>query len=232
MLPYPLVGQAGGECHKHTKDELNMRRYIGRSTVLFVIIIASLGVSRKPVTHERWRIKTSLENYKGTPTEVGIAVLDRLPAPKDAKLRDFNDKRIPGTFDGYKEGEFVATIGWLHLAAFSENDSDYHLQITGERLDGNNCIIVEIPDPRNARSAIVKNHWKADRAFIDSLCRSRRPSEAGTVFKKAVRVRVTGQLFYDLSHGNPASRGKKKMKAITSWEIHPVWTIALAKGSN
>lgn len=208
-----------------------MRRYIGRSAVLFVIIIASLGVSRKPVTHERWPIKTSLENYRANPTEIGIAVLAGLPAPKDAKLRDYNDKRLPGMFGGYKEGEFVATIGWLHLAAFSKDDSDYHLQITGERLNGNNCVIVEIPDPRNAGSLVTRNHWKVDRAFIDSLCRSRRPSEAGSVFKKAVRVRVTGQLFYDLSHGNPASRGKKKMKAITSWEIHPVWTITLVKGS-
>jgi hypothetical protein len=217
--------------HKHARDELSMSRYISKSIVLFIVIAASLGASSGPVKHERWSIKTSLENYGGNPTEIGIAVLAGLPAPKDAKLHEYNNKKLSGVFDGFKEGEFVETVAWLHLAAFSKDDSDYHLQITGDRISGNNCVIVEIPDPRNARSEIVRNRWKADRAFIDSLCHSRRPSEAGTIFKKAVRVRVTGQLFYDLSHGNPASRGKKKMKAVTSWEIHPVLTIGLAKVS-
>ena len=73
-------------------------------------------------------------------------------------------------------------------------------------------MIVEIPDPRNAPDNITKIHWQNARTFVDSLCGSHSPGTSGKVLK-AIHVHVVGQLFYDLSHENPASRGKHGMKA-------------------
>ncbi len=202
-----------------------MKLYRFGIVFLACLSITALGLSPKVKSHERWALKTSYAELQTAPTPIGIDYLSELPVPTGVTLGRYNRNLIPGKFGGFREGEFVRTTGWLHLAAFSTDDSDYHLQITGTSKSGDNCVIVEIPDPRNAARILVLDHWKADRIFIDSLCGGRRPSAGGTVLRHPVRVVITGQLFYDISHRDPQSRGKKKMKAATSWEIHPVWTI-------
>ena len=54
-------------------------------------------------------------------------------------------------------------------------------------------------------------------------------SPSGSVLTHPAYVRVAGQLFFDVSHHpHPEARGKKKMKAVTSWELHPVYRIRFA----
>jgi len=201
------------------------RGRLARVLVLSLVSVFFLLPARQ-VQHERWPIKTSYGDATKNPKKISLDVLGKLPVPQGVTWKKYSDRLIPGTFGGYKEGDFVEMAAWLHLAAFSTDDSDYHLQVTGFRDKGDSCIIVEIPDPRNTASRTIKSHWQDARAFVESLCGGMRPSEDGTVFKDAIYVKVTGQLFYDASHKDPGSRGKGKMVARTSWEIHPVWTIA------
>jgi hypothetical protein len=202
--------------------------------LLFTIIsVSAWGFSGKAKTHERWGIKTSYSQPPGNPKIIAISTLMHLKAPAKKlhlNVNNFYDKLIPGTYGKFKEGDFVKTTGWLHLAAYSTDDDDYHIQINGSKSDTTGCAIVEIPDPVNAPNDSTKNHWEQGRAFINNLFRAKAPPKSPRhLVSKPIHVIVTGQLFYDLSHTNPGSRGKAGMKATSSWEIHPVWTIELAK---
>lgn len=206
-----------------------MAQFKRRALLLIVIFISLSGFSGKPKTHERWGIKTSYAEPTENPQTVDIKVLMHLKAPAKKlhlDVNNFYDKLIPGTYGGFKEGAFIKTTGWLRLAAYSIDDDDYHLQISSSRTNTKSCAIIEIPDPANAKNYTVKSRWKQGRAFIDSLLGGKTPpKEPKHLMSKPVQVEVTGQLFYDLSHTDPGSRGKAGMKATSSWEIHPVWTI-------
>jgi hypothetical protein len=197
-----------------------------RVLIALCLVAVSTGFSGRPRSHERWAIKTTYDEAPGHAHTIELAALMKLPSPRNVTVTRYNRRLIGGSFGGFREGEFVGTTGWLHLAAFSSDDSDYHLQVTSTKQSGNNCVIVEIPDPRNAASPAIRAQWSAERKSIDYLCGGKRPPEAGKILSPPVQVRITGQLFYDISHKNPKSRGKRMMKAATSWEIHPVWTIS------
>lgn len=197
--------------------------------ILAVVIIVPWLHSAPATKHERWKIKTSYAVAPVTAKTINLSTLETLgePLPGQPKpVSKYAATLLPGKFHGFKEGDFVQTTAWLHLAAFSADDSDYHLQVTRSKTSGNNCVIVEIPDPRNAPNKETRTQWENARKFIDSLCGNKRPSEGGKPVGP-LHVRVTGQLFYDLSHETPGSRGKNGMKAITSWEVHPVWKITI-----
>jgi hypothetical protein len=216
----------------HVKKEEETMVQLRRSVLLLIaIFVSAAGFSGKPKTHERWGIKTSYAQPTNNPQTIDIKVLMRLKAPVKSlhlDVHNFYDKFIPGTYSGFKEGAFVKTTGWLHLAAYSTDDDDYHLQINDSKTNLKTCAIIEIPDPVNTHDASVKEHWKQGREFVDSVLGVKSPpKEPKHLLSKPVQVEVTGQLFYDLSHTNPGSRGKAKMKATSSWEIHPVWTIGL-----
>jgi hypothetical protein len=181
--------------------------------------------------HERWPIKTSYHENANAPKKINLSTLRSLKAPKLAKgekQKAYDDKLLPGTFRGFHEGDFVETTGWIHYI-LHEKDDDYHVQVSGSSKDGNNCVIVEIPDPVNAKDAGTGQHWTAGRAFIDSLNKGKPAPKGGKEIKQPVFVRIRGQLFYDLSHTPNQKRGRGNMRAGTIWEIHPVWEIEKAK---
>jgi len=207
-----------------------------RPLVLIAICAAFVVAANKPVKPgvERWPVKTSVP--KGSTGKAATVALSDLLALADAEGVAKNDKRyqserIPAkSGDKFPEGKLISTTGYLHLVA-AESDGDYHIQISASATDGNNCLIVEVPDPdpEFTAAAELRPKFQAVRDLIKSkMLAGKEPAAAGSVMKHPVYVTVTGILFYDDAHVGDASRGKRGMKAATLWELHPVTAIAFA----
>jgi len=208
--------------------------------VTLVNVSAALAACTGP-GKARWPIKTSL------PAEAEVN------APKAGQLEDLlnlaeppgvtkNDKRyqsaripkFPNSLD-VQEGDIISTVGWLHLVATENNDCDYHIQISNSPTDGNDCLIVEIPknDENFVASPELRELAATARKFIrDELLKGREPSSHGNVMQHPPCLKITGQLFFDDPHVKDKPRGRKKMKAKTLWEIHPVTDIEFAPPPN
>lgn len=183
---------------------------------------------------ERWPIKTSLPAKSASKT-VGFSDLIALADPPSVTKNDsrYQTQRTPPFQNslGVTEGDLVTTSGWLHLVA-GESDGDYHIQISASQGSGDNCLVIEVPNPgeKFVSAAKLQPKFQAVRDFIKTkLLRGREPSASGSVMTHPVYVKITGQLFYDDSHVGDPPRGKKGMHAATLWELHPVTAIAFAQ---
>jgi hypothetical protein len=195
--------------------------------LVFVFAVAVPAFSQTAQTVRpgvaRWPIKTSLDPTANqvAPTAIGFDELAQLPDPKGVKKNDrrYQSKRIPGT----REGEMVSVEGWVQLVA-GERDGDYHIQITKDSRGFADCLIVEVPNDGAAftQDATLQPVFRGVREAVKgAYLRGREPSTSGSILKP-VRMRFTGQLFYDDAHVGDAPRGKKGCKALSLWEIHPI----------
>ncbi|MBI3901711.1 MAG: hypothetical protein HY306_02010 [Nitrosomonadales bacterium] len=182
---------------------------------------------------ERWSIKTSVP-AKAKNISASLADVLALPDPPGVSKRDsrYQSNRIPAFSNplGVNEGDIITTTAWLYLVA-SENDGDYHIQVSGSAQSGDQCLIIEVPNENESfvSSAPLRQKVATVRAFIrDKLLQGREPSTSGSVMNHPVFVRISGQLFYDDAHVGDPPRGKKGMKAATLWELHPVTDITFA----
>lgn len=189
--------------------------------------------------HQRWPIKTSITSDPSllTPQNVDIKEFANFPAENPGSVQKFVSTFIPSLPRAdLHEGQIVTTEGYVHLVAFEkDDDSDYHIQINDKStndLSGlSPCLIVEVPHPAAAANATLAAQFATARKLLRDRCFAGN-TPTGTV-SPPLHVRVTGQLFYDLSHSGSADpgggRGKKVggaiMKATTIWEIHPVTQI-------
>jgi hypothetical protein len=207
-------------------------------TLLCVLICAVLsGAQSKPTKPgvERWPIKTSTPDGTNFNKPSKVALTDMLKMPEAGGVakndKRYQDARIPAQAgERYPEGRLVSTTGYLHLVA-GETDGDYHIQISASASDGNNCLIVEVPNPgaEYTKTADLQPKFQAVRDFIKTkLLAGKDPAQGGSVMQHPPYVTVTGILFYDDSHVNDAPRGKKGMKAATLWELHPLTGMAFA----
>jgi len=95
---------------------------------------------------------------------------------------------------------------WLN----QQEDGDYHIQISSAADDGNDYIIVEIPDPENITDGELKSRCTVEGEWInEKLLGGITPSQTGNVMMHAPKVQVTGQFFLDLAHLAYSNRGKK-----------------------
>jgi hypothetical protein len=182
---------------------------------------------------ERWEVKTSVP--AGAKKAVVVPLTDLL-ALKDAAGVKHNDARyetarIPAEVgEKFPEGTIVTTTGWLHLVA-GETDGDFHIQISASATSGDDCLIVEVPnpDPKFTATAGLRPEFQVVRDLILSkMLAGKAPSAGGSVMRHPVFVTVTGVLFFDDSHVGDPPRGKKDMHAATLWELHPVTALAFA----
>jgi hypothetical protein len=210
--------------------------------VMLVAGYSALARDIKPGV-ERWPIKTSLpaEADPNNPQAVPLEDLLDLEEPPEVTKNDkrYQDALIPEFPNSLnvKEGDIISTVGWLHLVAL-EDDGDYHIQVSDSPTDGNNCLIVEIPqdDEKFVASAELRKLAGTARQLMRErlLKKPKEPSEAGNVMNTPPYMKITGQLFYDDAHVGDQPRGKQnpktheKMKAKTLWEIHPVTGIEFA----
>jgi hypothetical protein len=204
-------------------------------TFLFTLVLTAASCAAYAQGTERWSIKTSVPDGTNFSKATEAALLDLLALPNAPEVTHndprYQSARIPAKAgDQFPEGKLITTTGWLHLVA-GETDGDYHIQISGSAATGDQCLIVEVPnpDPKFAPSADLEPKFAAVRDLIKTkMLAGKDPSVSGSVMQHPVYVTVTGILFYDDSHVGDAARGKKGMKAATLWELHPVTAIAFA----
>ncbi len=207
---------------------------MGRNFWVLVLVVSAAGQQATKRGVERWPIKTSVP--AGATAKAKIVDLPDLLALPDVQGVTKDDKRyqsarIPAQAgQKFPEGTLISTTGWLHLVA-GETDGDYHIQISNSATSGDQCLIVEVPnpDPEFVATAALRPEFEAVRTFIKTkMLAGKEPSPSGSVMQHEVFVTVTGILFYDDSHVGDPPRGKKGMKAATLWELHPVTAMVFA----
>ena len=204
-------------------------------TFLFTLMLTAASCAAYAQGTERWSIKTSVPDGTNFSKATQVALLDLLALPNAPEVTHndprYQSARIPAKAgDQFPEGKLITTTGWLHLVA-GETDGDYHIQISGSAATGDQCLIVEVPnpDPKFAPSADLEPKFAAVRDLIKTkMLAGKDPSVSGSVMQHPVYVTVTGILFFDDAHVGDQPRGKKGMKAATLWELHPVTAIAFA----
>jgi hypothetical protein len=192
---------------------------------------------------ERWAIKTSIRPAAKhhVATKLADFLKVRQPhVPKKSATFDPNTELIPHdpATKGFNEGDIVTIRGWLHLVAAesgAKGDEDYHIQISNSRTDGDNCVVVESPNPDFITDPDLKRKTETIRLWVRERLlhnKDKEPSQGGNVMKGEVYVQATGQLFFDSNHASPADpsggRGKRGMKAGTIWELHPLTDLRFA----
>ncbi len=134
--------------------------------------------------------------------------------------------------EGGQEGRMVSLRGFLHGAALSADDSDYHIQITSSPDNCAEMIIVEVPDDHCVDDAALAEPALRIRKFIAKLL-GKTPTRTYRRVTTPTEVIVTGQLFYDLHHESSTDPGGGRGKAPKNqhckagglWEVHPVIEI-------
>jgi hypothetical protein len=210
-------------------------------TVCALVAVVFTGLSARTLkpgsTAARWPIKTSVPAGASlnSPKDVPIATLIGLGDVPGVVAQDprYTSKRIPDAISGLHEGDIVRTKGYVHVVAL-ESDGDYHIQVTGSKTSGNQCLIVELP--------MDKAHFESD-PTLRALSATLRPflrtkllhgtaaefSEGGNWMVGQVYMSISGQLFFDDWHVGQPPRGKSPNghagHAATLWEIHPVTDI-------
>jgi hypothetical protein len=199
----------------------------------------STNAPGQPVHHKRWSIKTSIPDNTDLqhPKPLAFADLIALPNAPGVSNSDsrYDSARIPAFPNSLnvKEGDLVSVKAWLQILA-SEDDKDYHIQLSARRDDGNQCLIVEVPKPELAQASPPEvragyekiRHWARARLLHDE---NKEPSGGGNCMKHPPFVEVTGQLFFDDLHVGANPHGKRKQLAATLWELHPVVEMRFTK---
>src|SRR5437879_8180405 len=107
-----------------------------------------------------------------------------------------------------QEGDNVQTEVFVQLVMLSQDDGDYHVQITTDATKRENCLIVEVPYEDFVSDSNLPNEG----AIRNKLRTKLKPktgefSPGGSCMTHPPRMVVTGQLFYDVHHaGKPAGR--------------------------
>ena len=234
-----------------------MKHLIKLKIVTILLFVIALSYSQTTQDLEpgvdRWKIKTSAENFTSNDNATTVTLKRLLTLPlleKKFSGGDFDEVLIPKKLGNLKEGDIISTKGYLHLVALEKasdthRDGDYHIQLTLHPEWTDSCFIVEIPFEDFAANAELKALCEKNRKFIRERLlhdESKEPSSSGNIMMSTVYVKVTGQLFYDAIHASqmrnpdPAKRkfrGKKgkgpfPMHSYTAWEIHPVTNIEFA----
>ncbi len=204
-----------------------------RVALLAVVALAfSPPAAAQPATGkcgvDRRAIKT--RHVSGAPArEFTVSEFLALNRPTHAEKRSAYKAKL---IEGGEEGQVVSLRGWLHGAALSADDSDYHVQLSGSKDNCDEMVIVEIPDDHCVFDAPLAKPALRARKFIDKAL-GKAPRTTYRRMKTPREVIVTGQLFYDLHHEMSADpggrRGKGKCKAGGLWEVHPVVKLAFAE---
>lgn len=168
----------------------------------------------------------------GPKTTYGSVAALRGDLPADSQIRSM----APGMSDSAMTGRFAfedrnaRVTAWLYAAKKSKDDNDYHLVIgTQPGTSPRQLLTVEV----SGISDEFGDHQQlmAARDMFKEMMGSALPGTQGYIkFKKPIKVRVEGSLFYDWTHnddlGQTDEPGPKGLKPGTAWELHPVTSIS------
>jgi hypothetical protein len=142
--------------------------------------------------------------------------------PSDQTMMALNIPKDPGSQRVAQERR-VVTVPALIYAASKEQDNDFHL-ILGDAnaADTGKFMNAEISGlPAGQFRQPLQVPRQAFRDFFGANL----PGRFYSVFTPPIPVTVAGSLFYDVDHP-PGEVGPTGLKPQTSWEIHPISTIA------
>lgn len=198
-----------------------MKKYLLIIAVFFTLSLIGLAVD-----HHRWPIKT-IPSKRSNPRHLELDDIIKLSDPPGVQFNDsrYEKKLIPIFSNSLKvkEGDLVRVEGYFQLVALEKDDDEYHIQISGKRTSGDNCLIVEVPDPKNVEDESLKKKYEKVRTFIrEKILKGKNPGTGGNLIEGRAYVYITGQLFFDAAHSHNQIRGKKEMRSYTLWEIHPI----------
>lgn len=178
--------------------------------------------------------KVSLVPETEAPTEVYASVADFkaqvLDAPTllDSFMRGGIQPplRDSPTHERHPSERRNVAIDVLLLAVKHEPDNDYHLIVGDPGCQQPGCFFnVEIsglPMPEHPDFDALLKAQDDFEVFIDHT-----PVDGSYHYwEDPPRARVSGSLFYDISHG-PGQVGPQGMRPWTAWEIHPVRSIEI-----
>jgi hypothetical protein len=203
-----------------------------KKLLLSFFLVFAISLAGLCVDHHRWPIKTT-PAHRINAKKVTLDELIHLEDPAGVTMNDsrYENALIPAFTNplNVKEGDLVRTEGYMWLVVLEDNDDEYHIQLSGSDTTGNNCFIVEVPDPANTDDAALKKKYEKVRTFIhDSILHGNTPGKSGNMIGGRAYVYVKGQLFYDASHTHNQVRGKKGMRSTSLWEIHPIIAMDFA----
>lgn len=176
----------------------------------------------------RWPIKTSIVAAASTATAVALSDLLALnnPAVTSTMRKQLETGRLARQQGmAWKEGDMITTEGVLDLAKCNGDDDDYHIQIRTAD-DPSSCLIVEVPNAQFVTQPGLGPMVAKVRQTVRGIYSGKIPNGASP--GREIRVRITGQLFYDSPHYQAShpqdggGRGKGTCKATNLWEIHPI----------
>jgi hypothetical protein len=190
--------------------------------------VAALAAAARPVTDDEFtgkERKAAKLSIADAPAETFKTVEDLLATlPADAKMlkhkppisKAATSQRVP------EEQRNVSVTAFLY-AASRETDNDFHLIIGGAPDDPErlymNVEISGLPPAGPAREAL-----RVPRDAFKAFFGEHLPGAGYHRFEPPIPVRVSGSLFYDISH-RPGVVGPSDHKPHSSWEIHPVTKI-------
>lgn len=187
----------------------------------------------------------------GTPATITVATLVALQAtkaslPEPPPVRtSLHDVKLPdGTHQG--EGKLVRLVAYVQKAKYSDagppdpgqkagesvncnqestTDNDVHIALVTDPKDDNECDSVTAEMiPHYRPSAWTPEHFHFLSLFTPDMGHT--PYHDYDTTKRPM-VRVTGQLFYDASHGvcvnGKRAEGSPAREA--NWEVHPVYAL-------
>ena len=193
----------------------------------------------------------------GTPVTISVASIDKLqaavdqlvqqgqfsygktgpPKPADrAKLQSLSTVDSQGKAVTLSEGKLVTVDAFVFDA---KHDDSFPFGFGGEGVNCKNSLLewndihVALVDTSSAKecssvTAEIIPHFRPDvwERFDSDTCTA--PHVAKPLPVKGIRVRITGQLFFDGSHtatpcGETAGGGNPIRRSV--WEIHPVYAI-------
>jgi len=117
------------------------------------------------------------------------------------------------------EGTVVSFTGYINHAKYSNVSSGESVNCKKKGAE-NNDIHIELTDKKKEEdvcqriSAEISPHYRPEAWNVDNL---------SEIEEKKIKIRITGQLFFDASHG--ACPDNEDGYRASSWEIHPVYKV-------
>lgn len=173
------------------------------------------------VNHYRWAEKIQASGKPSQVDTVTVAeILDHWAHPDIGKKNsDFCIAREPD------ERKRYAVTAWLWRVKLSDDDDDYHLELTDSKAAfSERCLVAEIPDAKWS-----KGYGSVRKAFEKIIGG---PVAGTKTYTTPIHVRVTGVAFWDGWHAgtdHPSFHGRCNAPGIGVWELHPVTKIAKVK---
>lgn len=127
-----------------------------------------------------------------------------------------------------REKRVYSVTGWVRHVDRTENDDDWHIEITS--LEGSPpeaCIIVEIP--KVDQEGNQGNYGSARDDFNALLAAAGAHLDSHNDLDQPVRMRFIGAAFFDGAHhthaGGSSNHGGCNASERALWEIHPVYFV-------